>query len=309
MEGIQKIKQKPKGSIILIIIVAALLMAAASAFIIYRSSIGSASAYTQFKEAMLEIKRKGDDYAESGMKLHAQHYYGIAGSSVSAMRLAVDHILDMKGESKYLKDVADVEDINDRDDTAKPRYKDWESIAAISPASPYPYYFEGLIYHIQGNESKAKEAYQNALINPLFAESSAAFYYLSELGTDELYKMRDELAVIESNIYEIFTPSPYGLERHPMNYNDEYLRAQARDVLEKESNEYTEALRYYTAALRVNPFDAKNYACCALISIFNNDVDAAITCVNEGLWVDENNKELNQIAIWLTQNQGQEVSP
>ena len=300
MEGIQKIKQKPRGRILSMIIVAALLIAAASAFIIYRSNIGSASAYIEFKEAMLEIKRMGDDYAESGMKLQAQHYYGIVGSSVGAMRLAVDHILDMKGENKYLDDVAGAEDTNV---TAKPIYKDWESIAAISPASPYPYYFEGLIYHIQGNESKAREAYQNALINPLFSENSAAFYYLNELSIDELSKMRDELAVIESDLYEIFTPRPYGLERHPMNYNDEYLRAKAKDVLEKEPNGYTEALRYYTAALRVNPFDAKNYACCALISIFNNDVDAAITCVNEGLWVDEDNKELNQIAAWLTQNQ------
>lgn len=300
MEGIQKMKQKPRGRILSIIIVAALLIAATSALIIYRSSIGSASTYTQFKEAMLEIKKMGDDYAENDMKLQAQHYYGMAGSSISAMRLAVDHILDMKGESKYLKDVADAKDT---DITAKPAYKDWESIAAISPASPYPYYFEGLIYHIQGNEEKAKEAYQNALINPLFSENSAAFYYLSELGIDELSTIRDELAVIESELYEIFTPKPYGLERHPMNFNDEYLRAKAKDVLEKEPNEYTEALRYYTAALRVNPFEAKNYACCALISIFNNDVDAAITCVNEGLWIDENNKELNQIAAWLTQNQ------
>jgi tetratricopeptide (TPR) repeat protein len=299
MEDIQKIKQKPRGHILSIIIVAALLIAVASAFIIYRSNIGSASAYTEFKEAMLEIKKMGDDYAENDMKLQAQHYYGMAGSSVSAMRLAVDHILDMKGENKYLKDVADAEDTNV---TAKPTYKDWESIAAISPASPYPYYFEGLIYHIQGNESKAKEAYQNALINPLFSENSAAFYYLSELGIDELSKIRDELAVIESDLYEVFTPKPYGLERHPMNFNDEYLRAKAKDILEKEPNEYTEALRYYTAALRINPFEAKNYACCALISIFNNDVDAAITCVNEGLWVDESNKELNQIAAWLTQN-------
>jgi tetratricopeptide (TPR) repeat protein len=283
MEGIQKMKQKPRAYIITIIIAAVLLIAAASAFIIYRSSIGgSASAYTEFKEAMLEIKKMGDDYAENGMKLQAQYYYGMAGSSVSAMRLAVDHILDMKGKSKYLEDVSDEEDTNV---VAKPAYMDWESIAAISPASPYPYYFEGLIYHIQGNESRAEEAYQNALINPLFSENSAAFYYLSELGINELSTMRDELAVIESDLYAIFTPRPYSLERHPMNFNDEYLRAKAKDVLEKEPNEYTEALRYYTAALRVNPFDAKNYACCALISIFNNDVDGAISCVNEGLWV------------------------
>lgn len=57
MEGVQKVKQKPRGRILSMIIVAALLIAAASAFIIYRSSIDSASAYTELKEAMLEIKK------------------------------------------------------------------------------------------------------------------------------------------------------------------------------------------------------------------------------------------------------------
>lgn len=303
MEDIQNeliIKPKPKTLIIVIIMLVILLIV--SAFIIYRSSIGSASAYSQFKKAMVEVKKMGDDYAENGMQLQADYYYGMAGSSISAMRLGVEHILDIKGESKYLQDEADATDVKDADVTMKPVYKDWKSIAAISPASPYPYYFEGLILHIQGNEDKAKEAYQNALLNPLFSENSAAFYYLSELSIGELSKMRDELAGIESDLYASFTPKPYGLERHPMNYNDEYLRAKAKDVLEQEANDYTEALRYYSAALRVNPFEAKNYACCALISIFNNDLDAAITCINEGLWVDENNKELNQIAAWLTQN-------
>jgi len=28
----------------------------------------------------------------------------------------------------------------------------------------------------------------------------------------------------------------------------------------------------------------KNYACCTFISIFNNDVDAVIICVNEERW-------------------------
>ena len=90
--------------------------------------------------------------------------------------------------------------------------------------------------------------------------------------------------MIESDLYEVFTPRPYGLERHPMNFNDEYLLAKVKDVLEKELNEYTEVLRYYTAAFRVNPFEVKNYACCTFISIFNNDVDAVIICVNEERW-------------------------
>ncbi len=247
MENIQnnlKVKKKPKGLFIAIIIVLILLIV--SAFIIYRNYIGSTSAYTQFKKTMLEIKKMGDDYAENGMQLQAGYYYGITGSSISAMRLGVEHILDMKGESKYLQDVADAENT---DVTMKPAYKDWESIAAISPASPYPYYFEGLIFHIQGNEDKAKEAYQNALLNPLFSKNSAAFYYLSELSIDELTKIRDELYTTEAKIYEDFTPEKYDLVRHPMNYNDEYLRAQAKEILKQEPNNYAKALKYYYAAL------------------------------------------------------------
>lgn len=47
-----------------------------------------------------------------------------------------------------------------------------------------------------------------------------------------------------------------------MNYNDEYLRAKAKEALEREPDNYSEAMKYYYAALRINPFEAKNSACC-----------------------------------------------
>lgn len=291
MEDIQKAKQKPRGRIIAIIIVVLLLIAAVSAFIIYRGSISPVSAYAQFKKEMMEVKEMGDDYAENGMELQANYYYGIAGSSISAMRLAVDHILYLKGEEEYLENA---EDNNS--------YQDWESIASISLASPYPYYFEGLTHHIQGNESEAEKAYKNAITNPIFPENGISFYYLNESSIDELSIIRNELHEAESEIYTFFIPEQYGFERHPMNYNDEYLRSKAKDILEQKPNNYSDALKYYYAALRANPFEAKNFACCSITAIFDEDIEAALYYVNEGLWVDENNEELIQIAAWLTQN-------
>lgn len=72
----------------------------------------------------------------------------------------------------------------------------------------------------------------------------------------------------------MFIPEPYDIERHPMNYNDEYLRAKAKEVLEQDSNNYSEARKYYQEALRANPFEVKNFACCTVISIFEDDITA-----------------------------------
>ncbi|NLL71759.1 MAG: hypothetical protein GX238_11600 [Epulopiscium sp.] len=87
-----------------------------------------------------------------------------------------------------------------------------------------------------------------------------------------------------------------------MNYNDEYLRVKAKDILEQDPNNYSDAQKYYHAALMANPFEAKKFACCAVISIFEDDINAAINYVNEGFWLEENNEELKKLATWLTYN-------
>lgn len=134
----------------------------------------------------------------------------MAGSSISAIRFAIENLLDMKGE----------EDLVDSIDNP---YTDWGSIGMISFVYPYPYYFEGLIYHIQGNESEAQELYKSAILNSSFPKDGISFYYLNDLNKEELLEMCHELYAMESEIYNVFIPEPYEVDRHPMNYNDEYL--------------------------------------------------------------------------------------
>lgn len=278
-----------KGVIFVFSIIITLAIVVAVIIIVPRINNDSSSPYPQFINTMIELKEMGDSYNDVGMTLQAQYLYGIAGSSISALRFAIDNIINMKGQ----------EGLVDFQDNS---YKDWESIAKISFASPYPYYFEGLINQIKGNEDYAEEAYKNAILNSNFPEDGISFYYLNDLSTEELSKLRQELYSIESSIYDVFTPEPYEIDRHPMNFNDEYLRAKAKEVLEREPNNYSEARKYYYAALRANPFEVKNFACCAIIAIFENDIDGAINYVNDGFWVDEDNEELNQLATWLTYN-------
>lgn len=284
---LQKKQKNNRGVIFVSAMLVTVIVVVATILIVSRNN--NSSPYPKFIETMTEFKERGDHYNDVGMQLQAHYYYGMAGSSISAMRFAIENLLAMKGEEDLVNSIDNP-------------YTDWESIGMISFASPYPYYFEGLIYHIQGNESKAQELYKNAILNSSFPEDGISFYYLNELSTDKLSEIWNELYTMESEIYNEFNPESYEIDRHPMNYNDGYLRAKAKDILEQDPNNYSEARKYYHAALMANPFETKNFACCAIISIFEDDINAAIDYVNEGFWVEEDNEELKKLATWLTYN-------
>lgn len=274
---------------IIIVLGMSIILGTITFFIANRSSSEPESLYSQYIRIMLELQEQGKTYGENDMSLQADYCYGIAGSSISAMRFAIDNMLHQKGEGKSLADL--VEDA----------YGDWDTIAEISYVSPYPSYFEGLIYHIQGDKDKATEKYKEAILNPSFPQENFSFYYLSSLTTEELSVLRDELLLLEQGIYEVFTPKKTLIPRHPLNYEDEYLRAKAKAVLEEEPENYEMAINYYQAALQVNPFEGKNFAGRALLAIFSEDMEKALYYINEGLWIDEDSEELKQLAIWLTE--------
>jgi tetratricopeptide (TPR) repeat protein len=240
--------------------------------------------HVQMINAMSELKKTGDERKENGIDLLANYYYGVAGASISAFRFAVDCMLYLKGEGESLSEI-----VGDA-------YDDWDTIAAINYASPYPDYFEGLIYQIQDDEDKAKECYVNAILNPNFPEQDISFYYLFDFSIDELYSLKEELTAFEKSIYEVFTPVSDVCERNPYNHNDEYLRAAAQEVLKKNPEDIETAFKYYNTALLVNPFEGKNFAACALISLRLGDLESAIYYVNEGLFIDEECEELGKLA-------------
>jgi len=126
-------KQKNKRGVVFVfaIFVTVIIFVATILIVSHKNN---SSPYLKFIELMTELKERGDHYSDVGMQLQAHYYYGMAGASISAMRFVIENLLDMKGE----------EDLVDLIDNP---YTDWESIGMISFVFPYPYYFEGLIYH------------------------------------------------------------------------------------------------------------------------------------------------------------------
>ena len=75
----------------------------------------------------------------------ADYAYGLAAASVSSMRYCIDCLLYLAGEGDTLEDVVGE------------RPGNWDEIAAMNYASPYPYFFEGLVYNYQGKNRGGKK--------------------------------------------------------------------------------------------------------------------------------------------------------
>lgn len=254
------------------------------------SSEGGAT-FDLYVETVSQLKVKGDEYTENGMPLQAEYYYSIAGASISALRFAIDNLIVLKGGGDGLAAV-----VGDA-------YGDWDTIASISYVSPYPYYFEGLVYHVQGQMEEASECYRNAIQNPNFPEGGLSFYFLNDLSIDELLVLKEDLVAMENSIYATYTPTFSSLERNPLYFSDAYLRAAALEALRQHPADTVAAQTYYSMALKVNPFDPKNFTALALLAIESGDVESAVYYINEGLWIDPEDSTLNQLADQFLQYQ------
>ena len=140
--------------------------------------VGNGSSYSEFINVMKEIKTRGDKTSEMGLPVNSEYYYSFAGASVSAFRYAVEYILWLKGEGDTLDSF-----------TSGSRYSGFDTIAEINCASPYPTYFEGLLYEVQGKKEEAIESYAWASIMPAFPEEGLDFYYLKKMEVNKLYEL------------------------------------------------------------------------------------------------------------------------
>jgi tetratricopeptide (TPR) repeat protein len=234
----------------------------------------------------------GGEYTQQGLQLQAAYAYGWAAASVSSMRYCTDCLLYLKGEGKTLEEVAGG------------RMSDWDEIAAMNYASPYPWFFEGLVYHAENKRDAAEACYEKALVNPAFnSEYSQSLMVLAALNVRELKTVKNKLTRLEDQIYAVFTPESGDAARELLCFDDEYLRARARETLETDKN-YNEALRFYQAALAVNPYEGDNFAGCALMCLYLDDADRLFFYVNEGLYVDPGHEGLNQLAGLLNGEAG-----
>lgn len=235
-----------------------------------------------FLKAMDEMCASGDSMAKQGLSLQAESYYAFAGTSVSSLRYTAEYILWLKGEGETLDAL-----------TAESRYAGWDEIASICYASPYPYYFEGLLWQIQGESDKAKTAYKNTLLNPAYPENGVDFYYLRNMEVKDLYALRDELREKENGIYGKYAPAPISVEREAYLFDTEYLRAKSEEALE--AADYAAAAAYGRAAVLNDPLDALNFRNAALCCLYNGEGENAAKYLDAGLVVSPEDEGLNTL--------------
>ncbi len=264
----------------------------------FSGCVGKQNDYIKIIDAFIDgfskLYDQGNEYTELGLQLQADYAYGWAAASVSSMRYCIDCLLYLKGEGDTLEDVVGE------------RPGNWDEIAEMNFASPYPYFFEGLVYNSQGKNEDAEKCYQKALVNPKFsAENDKSLLILDILSVSELKSVKKKLTMLEDKIYEVYSPIKSTYPRSHLNYSDKYLRTLAKECLTVNENDYRGALRHYEAALAVNPFEGDNFVGCALMHMYLGDIDQTFFYVNEGLFVDPEHEGLNKIAELLNQEVGE----
>ena len=200
----------------------------------------------------------------------AAYFYGFAGSAVGSMRLAVERILWLKGEGDSFEVL-----------TEGSRYTDWDTLGELCFASPYPYYFEGLVYDVQGMEDEANEAYSRAAIMTNFPDEGLDFYYLKDMSVSDLYALRDRLRTTENGIYEDYTPVIYGYERTVYASSAEYLLLDAYELLEQES--YEAAMIPARYGVRQNPKIEEGWVVAVTAAMYADKPYQATKWLEEGL--------------------------
>jgi tetratricopeptide (TPR) repeat protein len=228
---------------------------------------------------------QGDKFAERSLDIQADYTYGWAAASVSGMRYCIDCLLYMKGEGASLEEVA------------AGRPDDWDEIAAMNYASPYPYYYEGLVYNAEAQNAYAQHCYERALINPAFsAEYAESLVVLEVLPVESLKRIKARLTALEDRFYAEYEPQSLSVPRSEFNFSDAYLRTAAKEILNQNAEDYQLALNFYQAAITVNPFEGDNFLGCALMCLYLNDIKGAVYYINEGLLIDPEHEGLMNLA-------------
>ena len=234
------------------------------------SSVSAETAVEGLKAIVEVCLEKGSFFSGLLMDETAAYFYGFAGASVSALRLAVERILWLKGEGDDFASLA-----------ADSRYTDWDEIAEICYASPYPYYFEGLIHELRGEDEEAIDDYLAASVLANYPETGLNFLALRDQSVPELYALRDELRALEDRIYEQYSPDLFGYERNPCNGFPEYLLADAYEKLEAE--QYDQAMIAARYCVRFNPRVEEHWTCAVTAALYADQGYQAALWLEEGL--------------------------
>lgn len=230
----------------------------------------------------------GQQWSDDGLSVQGDYYYSLAGAGSSSLRYAVEYILFLKGEGENFEVL-----------TEDSRYTGWDTIAEINFSSPYPYYFEGLLYQIQGMDTESAAAYQHALISPNYPEIGLNFYYLRDMEISELYALRDRLREIESSIYSVYRPVISGYPRDPMNGHAEYMRAMSGIALDE--GDFELAFTRARLAVQSDPFESEGFVYAAVTAMGCEEYGEAARYIQNGLMIAPQDEGLIKLSDVFTQ--------
>lgn len=229
----------------------------------------------------------GNRFSDLMMDETAAYFYGFAGTVVGSLRLTVERVLWLKGEGEDFASLSEGS-----------RYTDWDRIAELCCASPYPYYFEGLLYDFQGKTDEAAEAYTYASNMTNYPAEGLDLWYLKDMSVGDLYALRDELRKEEDKIYEVYTPVFYGYERSFYASFAEYLYADAAELFE--AGRYPESVIPARYAVRINPKNEDHWTQAVASALYADDPHQAAAWLEEGLKYFPNSEKLDAFYKALT---------
>ena len=220
---------------------------------------------------------------DAGLTFQSEYVYGLAQAEISSLRLCIDNILWLKGEGANKAEV-----IGDAP------YKSFDEIVGAGMGSDAPYYFEGVLYKMQGEDKQAEECYKKAAYNPL--HKNRDFYYLKKMTVEELYAIKEKAAELENRIYQKYAPrTVLCTERTGAEFSAAYHLAMARD----NENNAELAAQCALNALLVSPQSPSLYSGAALYAMNAGYIELAEEILNDGLFLAPEDASINYASALL----------
>ena len=227
-------------------------------------------------------RKNGEYFASLLLDESTDFWFGNAGAALSSLRLCVERVLWLRGEGESFASL-----------TEGSRCTDWDQIADMAWGSPFPLYFEGLIYALQGKDEEAALRFSYACAMDAFPESGLNFWYLRDEPIETLYALRDRLREQEELVYSQWEPVPSGLAR---NYDMGFAQNLQVKILELDDAEkYEEALPYCRRLVQMEPFGATGWSVSVILAMEADEPVQAALWLVEGMAYCPEDETLQQL--------------
>lgn len=223
---------------------------------------------------------RANELEDVGNVLTAEYLRGYAQAEVSSLRLCIDTILWLMGEGDSLSDVI-----------GEAQFKKWDDIVGAGLGNEAPFYFEGLLFEIQGEKEKAEEGYQKAEMNP--GHEKRDFYYLRHMSVEELKRLREKVYQLECDISDQYTPRTELIRERT---GAEFAPAFHLALMKENEDSPTKMFQCAVNALLTNPTDPSLYSVAVTAALNAGKAEEAYEYINDGLFLFRDDAELNYLA-------------